>query len=50
MQERQVAATVKCDGDHFKEVNTCMSSILSMYVVVITWINGVRLPILLVVS
>ena len=32
MQERQVAATATCDGDHFQETNTCMSSVLSMSV------------------
>ena len=32
MQERQVAATSTCDGDHFQVTNTCKSSVRSMYV------------------
>ena len=32
LQERQVAATATCDGDHFQETNTCMTSVRSMYV------------------
>ena len=32
MQKRQVAATATCDGDHFQETNTCVSSVRSMYV------------------
>ena len=32
MQERQVTAIFTCDGYHFQETNTCVSSIRSMYV------------------
>ena len=32
LQERQVAATATCDGEHFQENDTCMTSVRSMYV------------------